>query len=73
MGKIGEKVSLPANRRFSKSEEIAGRDKQTHQMPATSYQQVGPEDSSGKNAAEMDKGYENKTGKPLKFSGFSGG
>ena len=72
-GMIGSKVSLPVERQSTTSAEIANRDKQAHQMPATSFHQTGPEDSSGKNAARMDQGYEDKTTSGLKFSGFSGG
>lgn len=71
-GMIGSKVALPTERHFSSPEEISQRDKQTHQMPPTHFEQTGPEDSPGKNMATIDQGYENKTSNGNKFSGFSG-
>lgn len=69
---IGSKVALPADRHFSSPEEIAARDKQTHQMPPTTGNITGPEDQEGKNFGGVDAGFDNKTTGGNKFSQFKG-
>ena len=64
---IGNRFTPPAEHMFGTPEEIAARDTQAHQNPATTFTQIGPADGGG-NAAFMDRGAPNKNG-DFKFSG----
>ncbi len=61
-GSIGSKVSIPEDRAFGTSGEIAGRDSEAHQEASTTFVQLGPEDSGG-NVATMDSNPGNRSGR----------
>jgi hypothetical protein len=60
---IGTKYPIPDDRAFGTTGEIAHRHEEAHQESPTAFSQIGPEDNSGMNVAEMDQNPDNRSGR----------